>query len=118
MTMPLTSELFDVSQISEILPIGSYKTTYDPPAGSGSYGWTVALRMKDGSLKIQTITDATITSWSRTSSYFSSPNSVIRSVFSAKELGFTSGVNSGAMPAGGVNKDNLVIVAEPAAIQP
>jgi hypothetical protein len=117
-TLPMTTDVFDVSQIAEVFPIGSYKTTSDVPAGSGSYGWTLALRMKDGTLKIQSITDATITTWGRTSSYFSSPNSFIRSVFSAKELGFTPGANSGAMPAPGMNKDNLVIVAEPAAIQP
>jgi hypothetical protein len=114
-TLPLTSELFDASQISEIFPIGSYKTTSDHLAGSGSYGWTLALRMRDGTLKIQSITDATTTIWGRTSSYFSSPNSFLRSVFSAKELGFTPGANTA--PAG-MNKDNLVIVAEPAALQP
>jgi len=115
MTVPLTSELFDASQISEIFPIGSYKTPLDPTAAGASYGWTLALRMRDGTLKIQSITDATTTIWVRTSSYFSSPNSFIRSVFSAKELGFTPGANTA--PAG-MNKDNLVIVAEPAALQP
>ena len=121
--LPLTPDVFSVADIEQVFPIGSVRTTSDgATTGGGSYGWTVAFKMKNGAFKIQAITDFTLawgSLWNRTGAYFTSPNAVVRNVFCGKQIGFTLGASSGATPGMlGSSVDNLVIVAEPAPISP
>ena len=85
--------------------------------GWGSYSYSIVFKMKDGTVKIQSITDASaFTAYgARTALYFNSPNSLIRNIFSSKQ----AGLNQGASAAPGMsNHDNLVLIAEPAQITP
>jgi hypothetical protein len=122
-TLPLTPDAFSLEDIESVFPIGSVRTTSDgAAAGGGSYGWTIAFKMKNGAFKFQAITDFTLawgSIWNRTGAYFSSPNAVVRHVFTGRQLGLNSGASSGAAPGmSGSSVDNLVIVAEPAPISP
>jgi len=110
----VTPESFRLENIEAVYPIGSSRSSVDG-AGSGTYGWTLALRLKDGTLNLQYVTDATssASTWNRTATYFASPNSKVLNVFSAKGAGIsTGGQNTGAY------FDNLVIIAEPSLISP
>ena len=107
---------FDYSQIEAVYPIGSTRTP-DNTMMWGGYSYTIAFKMKDGTVKFQSITDSSAgtTYSSRTALYFASPNSAIRNIFSSKQASLTSGAN-GAMMMG--TFDNLILIAEPAQITP
>jgi hypothetical protein len=117
----LTPDSFESAQIDSVYPLGSARTpnsTGAAGAAGGNYSYSVAVKMKDGTIKFQNISDSTEGQAysSRTALYFSTPNSAIRHVFSAKGLGMTPGASAG--PGMGYNSDNLVIVAEPSPISP
>lgn len=117
----LTPDSFESAQIDSVYPLGSARTpnsTGAAGAAGGNYSYSVAVKMKDGTIKFQIISDSTEGQAysSRTSLYFSTPNSAIRHVFSAKGIGMTLGAS--ATPGMGSNSDNLVIVAEPSPISP
>ena len=107
---------FDYSQIEAVYPIGSTRTP-DNTMMWGGYSYTIAFKMKDGTVKFQSITDSSAgtTYSSRTALYFASPNSAVRNIFSSKQASLTSGAN-GAMMMG--TFDNLILIAEPAQITP
>ena len=119
---PLTPDSFESAQIDSVYPLGTARTPNSNGAAGamgGSYSYSVAVKMKDGTIKFENISDSPEGQpySSRTALYFSTPNSAIRHVFSAKGIGMTPGVSGG--PAGmGSNSDNLVIVAEPSPISP
>ena len=118
---PLTPDSFESAQIDSVYPLGSARTPNSTGAAGamgGSYSYSVAVKMKDGTIKFENISDSTEGQpySSRTALYFSTPNSAIRHVFSAKGLGMTPGASAG--PGMGYNSDNLVIVAEPSPISP
>jgi len=102
-SIPTTQDNFSFENVESVIPIGR---------GDMS-SWNFALKLKDGTMRLQSVsTTGSISSvWNRTSSYFSSPNASTPFVFTAKQLGFTSG-NAGS------SDDNLVIVAEPIQLSP
>ena len=102
---------FDYSQIEAVYPIGSTRTP-DSGAMWGSYSYTIAFKMKDGTVKIQSITDSQFgaTYSTRTALYFASPNSIVRNIISSKGAGIIQGASG---PAGMWNQDNLILIAEP-----
>ena len=109
-----TPDSFRLQDIDSIYPIGSSQSSV-AGAGGGMYGWTLAVKMKDGTLRLQTVTDSSssTSSWNRLGSYLTSPNATVRNLFSAKGAGIsTGGQNTGSY------YDNLVIVAEPYQITP
>lgn len=117
----LTPDSFESAQIDSVYPLGSARTPNSTGAAGamgGSFSYSVAVKMKDGTIKFQNISDSTEGQpySSRTALYFSTPNSAIRHVFSAKGIGMTPGASAG--PGMGYNSDNLVIVAEPSPISP
>jgi hypothetical protein len=117
----LTPDSFESAQIDSVYPLGSARTPNSTGAAGamgGNYSYSVAVKMKDGTIKFQNISDSTEGQAysSRTALYFSTPNSAIRHVFSAKGIGMTPGASAG--PGMGYNSDNLVIVAEPSPISP
>jgi len=117
---PTTPETFELSQIEAIYPIGSARTPDTAtPGGYGGYSYSFAIRMKDGTIRIQNVTDSSFTSYgNRTYLYFSSPNSSVLHIFSGKGAGLTSGALGGAAPGMFNAYDNLVIIAEPALLNP
>ena len=120
-TAALTPDSFQSTQIDSVYPLGSARTPNSTGAAGamgGSYSYSVAVKMKDGTIKFENISDSTEGQAysSRTALYFSTPNSAIRHVFSAKGIGMTPGASAG--PGMGSNSDNLVIVAEPSPISP
>jgi hypothetical protein len=113
----LTTDVFNYSEIEKVFPLGSAR---HPGIGIGdTYSYSVALKMRDGTLKILYLTDAIAGfdyNYSRSGLYCASPNTMIRKIFSGKEAGITTGSSSGP----GVVRalDNFVIIAEPATISP
>jgi len=109
-------DFFDYSQIEAVYPIGSTRTP-DNNWMWGGYSYTIAFKMKDGTVKLQSITDSSAgtTYSSRTALYFASPNSVVRNIFSSKQANLTSGANGAMMMW---TFDNLILIAEPAQITP
>jgi hypothetical protein len=113
----LTKDVFNYSEIEKVFPLGSAR---HPGIGIGDiYSYSVALKMRDGTLKILYLTDAIAGfdyNYSRSGLYCASPNTMIRKIFSGKEAGITTGSSSvhGVVRA----LDNFVIIAEPATISP
>ena len=109
-SIPSSLDQFVFTNLASVTPIGT--------DGTGS--WVLALKMNDGTLKIQTVsstgsTTSSSSAWNRTLSYFSSPNATAHFVFPSKGLGFAS---TNAAPATPNTDDTLVIVAEPYQITP
>jgi hypothetical protein len=111
-SIPTTPEAFSASNIHNAIPLGSETT-------AASSSWVIALKMADGTSRLQTVSSTGSFSstgvWNRTASYFSSPNATTPLVFPGKQLGFAS---QNTAPASINTDDNLVIVAEPYQITP